>query len=223
MSHSASTATIIRIPTVTSLLITEDFLFKSTPLAVWSTVEPGIAIFAASLATLRPLLRRIFPNHFRNAAVSSLPSLRIPTNVARKGPPSDDVEMGINTKCFSEPRPQQTTGESLETIKIHLDERIEFDRSPIESMSIHKETSSLNSRLGGSDNETQELPHTPLGTYPRLAPLVFSPACLSPTIPSPSTLSPSHVASCMRDRSISGYRKWDETAEEFQINLKTLR
>ncbi|ATZ53145.1 hypothetical protein BCIN_09g00320 [Botrytis cinerea B05.10] len=195
----ASTATIIRIPTVTSLLITEDFLFKSTPLAVWSTVEPGIAIFAASLATLRPLLRRIFPNHFRNAAVSSLPSLRIPTNVARKGPPSDDVEMGINTKCFSEPRPQQTTGESLETIKIHLDERIEFDRSPIESMSIHKETSSLNSRLGGSDNETQELPHTPLGTYPRLAPLVFSPACLSPTIPSPSTLSPSHVASCMRD------------------------
>ncbi|TEY75041.1 hypothetical protein BOTCAL_0066g00180 [Botryotinia calthae] len=71
----ASTATIIRIPTVSSILVTEDFLFKSTPLAVWSTVEPGISIFAASLATLRPLLRRIFPNHFKNAAVPSLPSL----------------------------------------------------------------------------------------------------------------------------------------------------
>ncbi|TGO91015.1 hypothetical protein BPOR_0042g00010 [Botrytis porri] len=203
----ASTATIIRIPTVSSILDTDDFLFKSIPLAVWSTVEPGIAIFAASLATLRPLLRRIFPDHFRNAAIPSLASLRIPTNLARKKLPSDNVEMGINTTCYSEPRPGQTAEESLETIQIHLDDRIEVDRSTSKSMAIHEESSGLNLgseeshilRSKESDNEMVELPHNYLGTSPRLAPLVFSPTCLTHTIPSPSTLSPSHVASCMRD------------------------
>ncbi|TGO50137.1 hypothetical protein BCON_0191g00160 [Botryotinia convoluta] len=203
----ASTATIIRIPTVSSILDTDDFLFKSIPLAVLSTVEPGIAIFAASLATLRPLLRRIFPNHFRNAAIPSLPSLRIPTNRARKIQSSDDVEMGINTTCYSEPRPGQTAEESLETIQIHLDDRIEVDRSTSKSMAIHEESSGLNSsseggrdlRSKGSDDEMIELSHTSRGASLRLAPLVFSQTCLSHTIPSPSTLSPSHVASCMRD------------------------
>ncbi|KAF5876850.1 putative polytopic membrane protein [Botrytis fragariae] len=195
----ASTATIIRIPTVSSILNADDFLFKSIPLAVWSTVEPGMAIFAASLATLRPLLRRIFPNHFRNAGIPSLPSLRIPTSPARKKQPSDDVEMGINTTCYSEPRPEQTAGESLETIQIHLDDRIEVDRSTSKSMTFHEESSGLNLRSKGSDDEMMELSHTSRGASLRLAPLVFSPTCLTHTIPSPSTLSPSHVASCMRD------------------------
>ncbi|KAF7916784.1 uncharacterized protein EAE98_010506 [Botrytis deweyae] len=203
----ASTATIIRIPTVSTILDREDFLFKSIPLAVWSTVEPGMAIFAASLATLRPLLRRIFPNHFRNAAIPSLPSLRIPTNLARKVEPSDDVEMGTNTACYSEPRPGQTSEESLETIQIHLDDRIELGRSTSKSMEIYEESPGLDSssegshdlESKGSDDEMMELSYTSRGPSLRLAPLVFSPTCLSHTIPSPSTLSPSHVASCMRD------------------------
>lgn len=199
MSYSASTATIIRIPTVSTILDREDFLFKSTPLAVWSTVEPGMAIFAASLATLRPLLRRIFPNHFRNAAIPSLPSLRIPTNLARKVEPSDDVEMGTNTACYSEPRPGQISEESLETIQIHLDDRIELGRSTSKSMEIYEESPGLDSSSKGSDDEMMELSYTSRGPSLHLAPLVFSPTCLSHTIPSPSTLSPSHVASCMRD------------------------
>jgi hypothetical protein len=35
-----------------------DFWAKVQPLAVWSAIEPGLGITAASLATLRPLLRK---------------------------------------------------------------------------------------------------------------------------------------------------------------------
>lgn len=54
---SASTATIIRLPYVYELTHTEDFLWASIPVAVWSSVEPGLGLVALSLATLRPLFR----------------------------------------------------------------------------------------------------------------------------------------------------------------------
>lgn len=34
-----------------------DFLYSTTDVAIWSTVEPGIGITAACIATLRPLVR----------------------------------------------------------------------------------------------------------------------------------------------------------------------
>lgn len=37
----------------------EDFLWSTTDVAIWSTVEPGIGIAAASIATLRPLWQLI--------------------------------------------------------------------------------------------------------------------------------------------------------------------
>ncbi|KAH8768053.1 hypothetical protein BGZ57DRAFT_766264, partial [Hyaloscypha finlandica] len=51
-----STATIVRIPYINQLA-QNDFLYSTTDVAIWSTVEPGIGITAAALATLRPLFR----------------------------------------------------------------------------------------------------------------------------------------------------------------------
>lgn len=41
------------------LIESNDFLWSTTDVAIWSTVEPGIGIAAASIATLRPLWQLI--------------------------------------------------------------------------------------------------------------------------------------------------------------------
>lgn len=53
---SGSTATIVRIPYLKQLAL-NDFLYSTTDVAIWSTVEPGIGITAAAMACLRPLFR----------------------------------------------------------------------------------------------------------------------------------------------------------------------
>ncbi|CAK7235048.1 hypothetical protein SBRCBS47491_009157 [Sporothrix bragantina] len=55
----ASIATIVRIPYADGYLSTPDFLYTFTDLAIWSTLEIGIALTASSLATLTPLFRKI--------------------------------------------------------------------------------------------------------------------------------------------------------------------
>lgn len=57
---SGSTATIIRIPYISQLLDTSDFLYSNTSLSIWSTVEAGIGITASSMACLRPLFQAFF-------------------------------------------------------------------------------------------------------------------------------------------------------------------
>lgn len=59
MDYSGSTATIVRIPSISNLLRTKDFLYDTVDIAVWSTVEPGIGITAGCIATLRPLLQLV--------------------------------------------------------------------------------------------------------------------------------------------------------------------
>jgi len=54
-----STATVIRIPFVHGLGSSDDFLWSTTDVAIWSTVEPGIGIAAGCMATLRPLLQTL--------------------------------------------------------------------------------------------------------------------------------------------------------------------
>ncbi|KAH6716976.1 hypothetical protein DL95DRAFT_394894 [Leptodontidium sp. 2 PMI_412] len=60
MGAIASTATIVRIPYVKGLANQADFLYATTDVAIWSTVETGIGIAASSFATLRPLFRTFF-------------------------------------------------------------------------------------------------------------------------------------------------------------------
>lgn len=43
-----------------SLTDKDDFLYSTSDVAIWSTVETGLAITAAGVATLRPLLRTFF-------------------------------------------------------------------------------------------------------------------------------------------------------------------
>ncbi|EGX91448.1 hypothetical protein CCM_05606 [Cordyceps militaris CM01] len=53
----ASIATLIRVKFLAGLTETDDLLFSATDALLWSMVEPGVAIIASSLATIRPLLR----------------------------------------------------------------------------------------------------------------------------------------------------------------------
>ncbi|KAH6983960.1 hypothetical protein EDB80DRAFT_591490, partial [Ilyonectria destructans] len=54
-----SVATIVRAVHIPTLLESEDFLYNSTGFAFWSTVEPGVGIMAACIATLRPLYQLV--------------------------------------------------------------------------------------------------------------------------------------------------------------------
>lgn len=56
--HSASIATLVRVPYAKYLINQSDYLYNFLPLALWSTIEVGIAITASSLATLKPLFRK---------------------------------------------------------------------------------------------------------------------------------------------------------------------
>ncbi|KAI0396141.1 hypothetical protein F5Y17DRAFT_465320 [Xylariaceae sp. FL0594] len=55
----ASIATLIRLKFLSDLTDVSDILHAGTDAMTWTLVEPGIAISAASLATIRPLLRRM--------------------------------------------------------------------------------------------------------------------------------------------------------------------
>ncbi|KAM0813635.1 hypothetical protein AB5N19_13633 [Seiridium cardinale] len=53
----ASIATLIRLKFLADLTDLEDLLFATTDAMVWTLIEPGVAIVASSLITIRPLLR----------------------------------------------------------------------------------------------------------------------------------------------------------------------
>ncbi|KAI0167989.1 integral membrane family protein [Pestalotiopsis sp. NC0098] len=53
----ASVATLIRLKFLADLTQLDDLLFATTDTMIWTIVEPGVAIVAASLITIRPLLR----------------------------------------------------------------------------------------------------------------------------------------------------------------------
>ncbi|KAF2025881.1 hypothetical protein EK21DRAFT_103588 [Setomelanomma holmii] len=52
-----STGTVVRMFYIHTLMDGPDFLWRTTDIAIWSTVEPGIGIVAGSIACLRPLFR----------------------------------------------------------------------------------------------------------------------------------------------------------------------
>lgn len=58
VGNSASAAVVARLPYV-RFLASDDFLYETVDVAIWSTVEQGLAIIAGGLATLQPLVRLI--------------------------------------------------------------------------------------------------------------------------------------------------------------------
>jgi hypothetical protein len=59
LSHSASVATIVRIPYIQALGNESDFLYATSDIAIWSCSETGLGITAACCAVLRPLFREV--------------------------------------------------------------------------------------------------------------------------------------------------------------------
>jgi hypothetical protein len=56
-ANIGSIATLIRIRAIYQIALSKDFLYDTFDLAIWSTVEIGIAIMAAAIATYKPLFR----------------------------------------------------------------------------------------------------------------------------------------------------------------------
>ncbi|KAF7531085.1 hypothetical protein G7054_g9218 [Neopestalotiopsis clavispora] len=56
----ASSATIVRFPYLHFLNDVDDFLYSTSDIAMWSTIETGLGITAAGVATLRPLMKTFF-------------------------------------------------------------------------------------------------------------------------------------------------------------------
>jgi len=70
--HSASVATIVRIPYVQTLGNQSDFLYATADIAIWSCSETGLGITAACCAVLRPLFRELLAsNRFLSSRVLS--------------------------------------------------------------------------------------------------------------------------------------------------------
>jgi hypothetical protein len=60
LANVGSVATLIRVKAIHQLSTSSDFLFATVDLVIWSSIELGIAIIAASIATYRPLFRTFF-------------------------------------------------------------------------------------------------------------------------------------------------------------------
>lgn len=105
--YRASVATIVRIPYADGILDNPDYLHTSTDIGIWSTVEIGIALTASSLATLKPLLRRM--RLFNMSDVMSYGS-RSRTQTGGANAPS--TKRGSHVKTFSQGNHQVTISTS---------------------------------------------------------------------------------------------------------------
>ena len=53
-------ATLVRIPALHTITDSGDFLYATTDIAIWSTLEIGLGITASTMPTLKPLLSNFF-------------------------------------------------------------------------------------------------------------------------------------------------------------------
>lgn len=58
MACIASYAALVRMPYIENFK-SADFLYSTVDISLWSTVEVGVSVFAANLATLRPLIQHV--------------------------------------------------------------------------------------------------------------------------------------------------------------------
>ncbi|KAM5342621.1 hypothetical protein ACJ41O_013587 [Fusarium nematophilum] len=109
----ASIATLVRLRFLADLTDTEDILFAGTDAMVWTLIEPGVAIVASSLATIRPLLRamkiRGFESTENTYGTGHSAALRSNANRSKPGAmpgfgPNDVSLMNVEPKHDSTPR-----------------------------------------------------------------------------------------------------------------------
>ncbi|KAK1623612.1 hypothetical protein BDP81DRAFT_465247 [Colletotrichum phormii] len=113
-----SAATVARSVYIPTLLDGDDFLWATTDVALWSTVEPGIGITAASIATLRPLWQLIW---YRAGMRSQAPR-QIAWRERFKGQPSYVRSDGSDPRHPRHPVPDDAPLEEIEA-----DIRAEFE------------------------------------------------------------------------------------------------
>jgi hypothetical protein len=117
-----STATIVRAFYIHTLVEGPDFLYATTDVAIWSTVEPGIGIAASSIATLRPLVRHcMWRMGFKSTPGQTTTSFRgtsEPKKRDRRGyrrslSPSDLVPADRGSGCSTEIQGPKTNHSTL--------------------------------------------------------------------------------------------------------------
>ncbi|KAF8853457.1 hypothetical protein BDZ45DRAFT_657965 [Acephala macrosclerotiorum] len=96
----ASTSTLVRLSVIHTIIDLDDFLWDTLGIAIWSTVEPGVALLAAGLATIRPLLRSLFPALFSSAMNLEIPSV---SSISALESCSHPTETMIETTDSSQP------------------------------------------------------------------------------------------------------------------------
>ncbi|TQN74190.1 hypothetical protein CSHISOI_01248, partial [Colletotrichum shisoi] len=115
----ASIATLIRLKFLADLSDLTDILFMGTDAMVWTLVEPGAAIVASSLVTVRPLLRawRLsgFTSTARTPGMSGAISGGMRSGTARTAPRHDPygvddghTDLELNGMVKDEPMPRPT-------------------------------------------------------------------------------------------------------------------
>ena len=118
---SASIATLIRVKYLVELSDYSDILFTGTTAMVWTLIEPGIAITAASLITIRPLLRALNFAGFSSTGYTSSRNVTSNNNMSRSmgqqnlSQPRDDFALANWNALSSVTGPKEATAKG--TIK----------------------------------------------------------------------------------------------------------
>ncbi|KAI1801032.1 hypothetical protein F4811DRAFT_481521 [Daldinia bambusicola] len=90
----ASVATLVRIKFLSDLTEMEDLLHAATDAMVWTLIEPGVAIVASSLVTIRPVLRKWRIKGFGSSGLSR------PTNAGNNSHPASRVNRSTKMPAF---------------------------------------------------------------------------------------------------------------------------
>ncbi|KAH8900843.1 hypothetical protein GQ53DRAFT_863589 [Thozetella sp. PMI_491] len=106
MACVASSAVVVRFAYVKDFK-SPDFLYATVDIAIWSTIEQGLAIAAGSLATLRPLFRKV--------------AVKLGWSVPSSSPTSGDHASASRTRRNGNSRAQHSRGPISLTTFAHRD------------------------------------------------------------------------------------------------------
>ncbi|OLN94339.1 hypothetical protein CCHL11_02967 [Colletotrichum chlorophyti] len=132
MGMIAGIALIVRIPYVRRLAISANFLYETIEIAIWSVLEPGLGIIAASTTSLRPLFQGWgfgWSNHSKPSGPSAgwansdgLPrNKETPSPMNRGGLTSGDTDSTDRTYTHDMEQALSGTGSDIELNKASRD------------------------------------------------------------------------------------------------------
>ncbi|KAI0490918.1 hypothetical protein F4859DRAFT_520554 [Xylaria cf. heliscus] len=162
----ASIATLVRLGYLADLTDVADILYAGTDAMIWTLVEPGIAISAASLATIRPLLRRWRIKGFTHSERSRLTTGRSQDQGSRLKRASKMPGFGPQDVTLVDMESGSGTGPTH--IRKSLSPSSPVAMTPISKFTTHK-ISHLPKVFGGEYNVRDEAPLSPHPASPQRA------------------------------------------------------